>query len=294
MFCWALGRSKLWLISLLAILLGIQHIGSYVTGSLDFSKPEDISIMSYNVGGAFGGPHKKSDNAPREIFLNLIKIDSKPSILCLQESAYSKEFVKGIFYKYRYRIGGLMILSDYEIQDKGKINFEDTYNRIIWADLIVNGSPIRIVNMHLQSNKVSEQTDDLVKNPDLAEKKTWVGMKSVIGKIKRATEMRTYQALEAKKFIDSSPYPTLVVGDFNDTPLSYTYRMLAKNYQDGFKRKGKGIGFTYAGNIPGLRIDYILGSKDIDFTHYSSPRSDLSDHYPIICKFDFNSASENY
>jgi len=293
MICWALGRSKLWLISLLAILLGVQHIGSYVTASLDFSDPEDLSIMSYNVGGAFSGTYKKSNTAHKEIFTDLIQEESKPSILCLQESGYTNKYLKKLYYKSLHRVGSLMILSDYEIQDKGRINFEDTYNRVIWADLIIKGSPVRIVNMHLQSNKVSEQTKDLVNNPDLAEKKTWLGMRSVIAKIKRATELRTYQALEAKKFIDSSPYPTLVVGDFNDTPLSYTYRQLAKNYQDGFIRKGKGLGITYAGNIPGLRIDYILGSKDIKFTNYSSSKSDLSDHYPIICQFDFEVKSEN-
>lgn len=98
--------------------------------------------------------------------------------------------------------------------------------------------------------------------------------------------MRTAQAQQVKEFIAASPYATLIVGDLNDTPLSYTYRQLAKGFKDAFKEKGKGVGITYGGAVPGLRIDYILASKEIDFTSYDCPKVHLSDHYPIFCSFE--------
>ena len=155
--------------------------------------------------------------------------------------------------------------------------------------MITDKQTIRIINVHLQSNKVSTQTEELVSSPDLAEKETWKGMKSVISKIKRATAMRTTQAIEVQKFIAASPHPTIVVGDFNDTPLSYTYKQMSENMNDAFIEKGNGIGITYAGDIPGLRIDYLLGSEGVNFASYKRPTVDFSDHYPIQCHFTISS-----
>ena len=283
---WAVQKSKIWLLSLFAILCGLQHIGSYLSFSFDRSTPQDISIMTFNTGGAFSLPSGMTGDQHRKEFSNLIKQQNKPSILCLQESAYSKFYIEQLGYKNHHRVGSTLLMSDYDITDQGSIQFEDTSNRIVWADLLINSEKVRVVNMHLQSNMVSSQTKDLVKNHDLGERKTWSDMKSVISKIKRASKIRTLQALEAKEFINASPYPTLVVGDFNDTPMSYTYGQLTKRYTDAFKKKGNGIGITYAGAIPGLRIDYILGSKDIEFKSYKCLPVELSDHYPIISHFD--------
>lgn len=284
---WVALRNKIWLLSFFALLLGIPHLGSYFSLSLDRSETDDLSIMTFNTGGRFSRPPEMTDSTYQQEFKELIQGRKKPSILCLQESAYKKFYTEQLAYDYHQRVGSTTILSDFEIADKGSIKFDDTSNRIVWADLLIDNKTLRIVNMHLQSNGVSNQTEDLVNNPDLGERKTWSDMKSVISKIKHASKTRTLQALEAKNFIKSSPHPTLVVGDFNDTPMSYTYRKLARNYTDAFKAKGNGLGITYAGSIPGLRIDYILGSKEIDFTSYKCPDVKLSDHYPVISRFEF-------
>lgn len=287
MLFWALLKSKVWLLSLFAVLCGLQHVGSYLSFSLDRSKPDDISIMTFNTGGAFSLPNGMNADAYKLEFSAMIDEQQKPDILCLQESAYSKFYLERLGYKNFQRVSSTIILSDYQIIDQGSIQFEHTSNRIIWADLVIDEQTVRVVNMHLQSNMVSSQTEDLVKHPHLGERKTWSDMKSVIHKIKRASKIRTIQALDGKAFINVSPYPTLVVGDFNDTPMSYTYRQLSKGYSDAFKKRGNGFGITYAGSIPGLRIDYILGSKEVQFTKYECLSIELSDHYPIISHFKF-------
>lgn len=289
---WALFKNKLWLLSLLAILLGIQHIGSYLNLSLPASEENAISIMSYNVGGyTLTIPKEKSERQNhRENFYSLLKETIKSDILCLQECPFNKTIKSSLGYKYiTKKAGGLFILSDLEIVDSGILDFPNTFNRLIWIDVIAHNQSIRVINVHLQSNKVSSQTDDLVESPDLAEKETWTGMKSVIGKIKRATAKRTVQAIEVRKFIAASPHPTIVVGDFNDTPLSYTYKQVSDNMKDAFIKKGNGMGITYAGNIPGLRIDYILGSEGVNFVSYKRPKVDFSDHYPIQGHFSISS-----
>jgi endonuclease/exonuclease/phosphatase family metal-dependent hydrolase len=73
-----------------------------------------------------------------------------------------------------------------------------------------------------------------------------------------------------------------VCGDFNDTPNSYTYHQIAKNLNDAFQEAGSGIGTTYIGAIPFLRIDYILYSPEF-FTplFFRIIPKKLSDHFPI-------------
>ena len=77
----------------------------------------------------------------------------------------------------------------------------------------------------------------------------------------------------------------LVIGDFNDTPQSYVYStILGNDLHDSFVVHGTGIGTTYAGSIPGLRIDYILSSNNIDITYHEVPKLQYSDHYPVVAE----------
>ena len=290
-FWWTL-KNKIWLLSFFAILLGVQHIGSYIGLSVDSSQSSDLSVMTYNVGGQFQGKSPEEAAAKKEGFIKLIRTTSKPDILSIQEAGWVQFYKDSLAYKNSYNQSGTAILTDLEIIHKGSIDFENTSNRLIWVDVKVEDKILRVVNVHLQSNKVSDQADDLILRADFKEKKTWRNVKSVISKIKHATKMRTLQTLESKAFIETSPYPVLLMGDFNDTPLSYTYRHISDNMQDAFCKKGNGLGMTYAGNIPGLRIDYILGSQDIKFTSYESPKVDFSDHYPIVCHLSLSGVSD--
>jgi endonuclease/exonuclease/phosphatase (EEP) superfamily protein YafD len=88
-----------------------------------------------------------------------------------------------------------------------------------------------------------------------------------------------------KNYINRSPYPVIVAGDFNDTPVSYSYRKIRKGLNDSFVESGYGAGFTYHGNYPPNRIDYILYGNDLVSTNFSILRVRYSDHYPIIAWF---------
>ncbi|MBK7344952.1 MAG: endonuclease/exonuclease/phosphatase family protein [Saprospiraceae bacterium] len=75
-----------------------------------------------------------------------------------------------------------------------------------------------------------------------------------------------------------------MAGDFNDSPQSYAYRIIRNGLNDSFEHGGTGFGTTFAGRIPGLRIDFILGSQDLNFVrHHVSPVR-FSDHYPVLSR----------
>ena len=58
-----------------------------------------------------------------------------------------------------------------------------------------------------------------------------------------------------------SPYPIIVCGDFNDTPVSYTYNKIKGNLMDSFKQfLGLGL-LNFMLKYRCYRIDYIMHDK---------------------------------
>jgi Xaa-Pro aminopeptidase len=93
---------------------------------------------------------------------------------------------------------------------------------------------------------------------------------------------RAVQAQMVKKYLDESPYPTIITGDFNDVPSSYTYKTIRGNWSDSFLEKGFGIGASYLGISPTLRIDYILSNASWKTKGWESLDENLSDHHMIM------------
>ena len=82
----------------------------------------------------------------------------------------------------------------------------------------------------------------------------------------------------------TSPYPVIVCGDFNDTPLSYVYNQFNTNLVDAYRETATGIGVTYAGRVPAGRIDYNLHSGDLGANDFGIQSVPFSDHRAIHCK----------
>jgi len=88
--------------------------------------------------------------------------------------------------------------------------------------------------------------------------------------------------------IEECPYPSILTGDFNDTPLSYTYNRLLRGRKDSFVEAGSGFAATFSMFRPLLRIDYILVPEECEVkTHDVDDGTSFSDHYPVISTFDF-------
>jgi endonuclease/exonuclease/phosphatase family metal-dependent hydrolase len=104
-------------------------------------------------------------------------------------------------------------------------------------------------------------------------------------RLKKGFVKRALQAQELKESINASKYPVIVTGDFNDTPVSYTYRSIRKGLNDSFFFFLHGAGFTYRGNYPPNRIDYILYDKKLTNSHFEIIKAKYSDHYPIMAWF---------
>ncbi len=83
--------------------------------------------------------------------------------------------------------------------------------------------------------------------------------------------------------------PIILSGDFNTTPDSRVCRRLNEKFDDTWARVGQGDGFTIPAEQPAKRIDYIWIAKDKSLVPLKVwvPRSDASDHLPVVAEFDF-------
>ena len=103
--------------------------------------------------------------------------------------------------------------------------------------------------------------------------------------MRRSITQRPRQVDEVMRDVDECPVRSVVLGDFNDNPLSYTVHRLSRGRRDSFVQGGKGFGATFRTLWPLLRIDYILIPRDLETVSYEVPKVKYSDHYPVIATY---------
>jgi len=282
---WALLKKWYFLLSVGCILTGWSHFQSFI--GLNSPLPEEgkeVTVMSFNAMSYYKFNGKKI-----KAFNELLQ-DYKPDVICTQE-AYSKTSpIDRNIYPYLYQPPSkkLIIYSKYPFISSGNIPMGNTSNGCTYVDVKAYNQRIRIYNLHLQSNGVTNDASKLRKEGDLQERETWMGLKTMIGKVKEAAIIRSEQAKIILEHIIDCSYPVIVCGDLNDTPLSYTYQLFSNRLQDGFKQRAAGIGTTYDGIIPVLRIDYIWADPLFSFKSYEIIKHNYSDHFPVMSRIQLN------
>ncbi len=290
---WLFSSPKWSLLSLAVILLGYTHVINYFQFLPKETDDEGISICSYNVKGFHeNGYENRMDNAHGIVdFLSA----QKPDIVCIQEMAYFRGGYKGFEQKFDLKAlpkyvdarknMHLITYTNFPIVGKGEFIFEGTSNMIIYTDVLTSTDTLRIFNCHLESYRFT--ADDISSLDSLSISKKDHNMKEfrLFGsKLKKAFIKRAEQSEMLRQQIDKSPYPVIICGDFNDTPVSYTYRTVLGDLKDAFVESGVGIGNTYIGRLPSFRIDYIMHSPQFTGYNFEVGQVEYSDHYPVSCK----------
>ncbi len=296
---WLRLSTKYYLLSIATIILGWSHFSHFVGWSI-FNGSTDgfrLKIMTYNIDNftyLLKGQDLEKRNAAFEKFIK----KENPDIICLQESFITTpEYhtrIKKIpcLAAYPHTIHpvekGMVIFSKIAPIEQGKIPLaeerNETANGANYADFNINSKPIRLIITHLQSNSITERTAAIIESHNIRDQDTKENAKDIIRSVRDMSYFRAKQGEGINAFIKKSPYPIIVAGDFNDTPQSYTYAKISENLQDAFAQKGFGLGITYGGKIPALRIDYILVSPKLKVLSHRIPKQPFSDHYPVVAE----------
>lgn len=247
---------------------------------------EHVKVMTYNLGRYEASTRGISVEQAVAGIRDYIR-EEDADIVCLQEfKASDTSMVRRLLPEYPFKAYyffkgrnyfGNVTLSKYPIVATETIKFRESTNLCLESDIKVGKRLISVYNCHLESNAVSFTA--LIKRLNSKEFSSdeLIGFH---GKVKDATLRRANQVDSVLRRESAGSTPSIVCGDLNDTPLSYTYHNLSKRKKDSFVESGSGFSGTYSKLWPLLRIDYILLPKEYNVDRHQIKRIPYSDHYP--------------
>ncbi len=302
---WMISRKWMFLLSLSILLLSASQISN--TFSFRFGKTKataitkPIKLLSYNTWrcSRITKPTKKSPN-------NVIQyaLETNADIICLQEFTVSEDEkyltlkdVMKLFRKYPYshiafnkskstRKEGIATFSKYPIINKQRIGYPSDNNLSIYSDINVDGEIIRMINNHLESNRLTE--NDKSRPISLKENFDADSLSGITlyfsKKLASAYKLRAVQADSVAQVVESSPYKVIMCGDFNDVPGSYVYTKAKCYLTDAFSESGFGMGWTFNEKYFHFRIDYVMyDALGFDLIKFKTEKVKYSDHLPVLC-----------
>ena len=300
---------------LAALLLGWGQITPFFAFHLfsSFDKKKEAGsfrIMQWNVSRMDAMNRKRPGGTYRLHIFDFIR-EMDPDVVCMEEFLESNNpkqlpenipyMVDSLHYPYYYFSRdhtrrdkmyehGVVIFSRYPLLDTLRLRYggEDKLNpgeSLVHVDININGQRTRIFATHLQSLHFEGDDYDVLKHIAKAEDSAVTKSMGVVKKFRRAYMFRSKQAELVRRELDTSPYPVILCGDFNDIPNSFTYFKIKGDRTDAFLRRGFGVGRTFSSLSPTLRIDYILASRELEVEQFKKTVLPWSDHYSLVADF---------
>lgn len=275
---WIFNRRIQMVLSLSVLLIAFFTQGTFVKlfNANDSIMEVDISVLTFNSHGARGVRWSRNPLYDKAI-TDFIALEN-PDIVCFQE--YNSSMDDRLRqYPYNYKTpfyidkSSQAIYSKYRIIETGSLNFEDSWNNALYADIVIEKDTIRIYNLHLQSLVVRA------------------------GSFKREQPQRLYrrlgitiqkqqqQANLVKDHASKVAYRKIICGDFNNTQFSNVYHTIKGDMSDSFQEKGFGLGSTYDFKFLPFRIDFILADPEFEITSHKNFDVRMSDHRPVMASF---------
>jgi len=292
------------LFNILFILICYDPITTYFPLNFRTEKtPEgSLKVLSYNVRGFNWNMDKKwtEDNL---MVRYLASVDA--DIICMQEymastsdkHASSNNLQKALK-KYPYysviplrsikggHEYGLACFSKYPIKAILQIPILSKDNGAALYKIDVNGKIISVINIHLESNRLTSEDKKLYRDflRDKGEDAPKLNdlTQNLEERLGVAYKKRVPQAnLVANYIKQQNTDATIVCGDFNDTPISFTYKTIVENLFDAYEETAFGPGITYHENHFWFRIDFIMHSRNMKAYNFNIDKVKYSDHYPV-------------
>ena len=304
-------RWRYWVfIPLAVVLLGAGKLSLFFRPTISRHYAEaplfdPLKMISYNVHGFYATDESGKTYSTRDSVMAFVAAE-QPDLVCFQEfecsSSDAKYRIDSLlggelpynvynFKKPNSRGGGwgVAIYSRFPVLKWGVVDFPESSNSSIWADLLFYEDTLRVFNNHMQTTKVSSSDREYIDRQEFLQNDVEHNkrrVRSIVSKLRENYKIRAEQADSLAPMLAASPYEVIVCGDFNDTPMSYTYRKMRGDLRDAFVEKGHGRPSTFRGLFNLFRIDYVLHSDRLKTVSYVTLPYEYSDHKPVIVNFD--------
>ncbi|ASK31166.1 AP endonuclease [Chryseobacterium sp. T16E-39] len=269
---WVFNWKKRAIVFIALGFLFVNPVKRWVNYSSENREASDLKIISLNAKGGVLGIKNIED------YINA----QNPDIVLMQEHVRDYNF-EGLGKGKGDPI--ISIFSKYKIIDQKELIESNSETNNAYAnqtDIEIKGNTYRFINVYLQPFKFEKNMVKLKGNSDEDEQK----VKDIVKRLIPTFKMHQEQVAAVRKGIDESPYPVILVGDFNSVPNSYEYYHLGKGLKDAFVESGRGSATSFHDYKFPIRIDYVFTSQSIQPLSYKVDRSvRISDHYPVIATF---------
>ena len=256
-------------VMILMTIIGLFSVSSFNRIELRRSYGEpaaergEIKIMTYNTRSFIDDNGANRLDSVAQIIRSI-----NPDIVCFQEMGFSSladslmREAKLLPMPHSVSRSNLSpaIYSRYPIIKAQRV---DTMKNFVWADIAVREDTIRVFNNHLHSTAIRKEDGVYLEEHQYLEDEN--PQQEVMSMVSRLTENNIIRAAQVDTLVEmvaASPYPAIVCGDFNDTPISYTIHKMTRDLSDVFREVGRGFSHTYRGFFDMLRIDYVMCSDE--------------------------------
>ena len=155
--------------------------------------------------------------------------------------------------------------------NRSRLDFEDSNNSAIYADLYYKKDTIRIYNVHLESLRINLK-DTLF---------TQQHSQKFIDRIQTVVQKQELQIDRFEEVDKRNDHPTIICTDLNNNAFSRVYDRLKNDRFDAFVLSGDGLGATYKLAYFPFRIDFIFTDQKFKVLNFNTYDLKLSDHKPI-------------
>ncbi|MDE6271509.1 MAG: endonuclease/exonuclease/phosphatase family protein [Muribaculaceae bacterium] len=253
-----------------------------------------LTLLTWNA--LHGSDLEKPDYEGSRLLETILEVNA--DVVCLQEvycidksclTHFSQSTADSIARIYPYQLGDgtydLRILSKYPLRH---IYFGSLYSYRL-AECFTVKTPTReiaMVNVHLPSYVLDSKEKQILKIGDsgMAEKKK-LGRK-IVHKMERTFPQRAEGAEKVLGGVDELAMPTIICGDFNDVPASWTYRLfLKRGFMDAYDATNFFPTHTFNTNMMYVHLDQIFYRGALRPLSVDRINIRCSDHYPLVAKF---------
>lgn len=287
---WLIFRIRRVWIPVVGFLLCGSFIRDYFPVNLPTKAPVDstLTIFTYNCHN-YGEPDAIQEDGTNPMFTYLA--ESGADIICLQEASIKPQLddemdKNGYQCVYRKEFA---LFSRLQVLTADTLAIVSEPCHAMRALLLDGADTLMLVSVHLQSNKFSPEMKQAYR--EALEKHERDSMRQeltpIVQLLSAASPLRATQTDSLEALIETwLPRPLIVCGDFNDTPVSYTYRVLNRKLTSAFRESGYGLGFTYHEKGFPVHIDHILFNGNFWTSYETQVETHItwSDHFPIRTK----------
>lgn len=311
---WYFINKKISIVLLVFLIAGLAP--AKATFSVGFPKkfshhktPNAIRIMQWNgmnfpINGTWSSKHMEDRESVKSFFSQY-----QPDVICLQDftEIEGPQFLSNIQF-FRDSLGypyihtyynaflimpygkvkmGIMIASRIPFTATGFQTYTapDFANPILWADILWQGKPLRVVTTHFQSmNLFSHKTFNPKTLPYYFKPDSAIIMSPNVGmKLRHFQAIHAAQSTQLAAFIDSTRVPVILAADLNTVPANHVYKLVkGSKLRDGFWGSKTLLGNTYNYLLPNLRIDYLFHDKSLKAMQWHHFNNGFFDHDHMI------------